>query len=132
MDIEFAHDVSGLTGAAALAPNTLPKTLFLDIVNGLKIAPASLDPTQIPAKLEGIAFGEDITYTDPATKQAVTRHTLFVSNDNDFLATFEGQDNPNQFFVFAFDDADLPDFVPQRFHQDREDDDHDGHDHDGR
>ena len=132
VDIEFAHDVSCLTGAAALAPNTLPKTLFLDIVNGLKIAPASLDPTQIPAKLEGIAFGEDITYTDPATKQAVTRHTLFVSNDNDFLATFEGQDNPNQFFVFAFDDADLPDFVPQRLHQDREDDDHDGRDHDGR
>jgi hypothetical protein len=77
-------------------------------------------------------FGEDIAYTDPATKQAVTRHTLFVSNDNDFLATFEGQDNPNQFFVFAFDDADLADFVSKRFHQDREDDDHDGHDHDGR
>ena len=57
----------------------------------------------------------------------MTRHTLFVSNDNDFLATFDGQDNPNQFFVFAFDDADLPDFVPQRFHQ-RRDDDHDDHD----
>jgi hypothetical protein len=64
----------------------------------------------------------------------VTKHTLFVSNDNDFLATFEGQDNPNQFFVFAFGDEDLPDFAPQRFHQDRDDDDHDGHDghdHDG-
>ena len=127
VDIEFAKDISGLTGAAAIAPYALLKTLFLDIVNGLRIAPASLDPTQIPAKLEGISFGEDVTYADPATKQAVTRHTLFVSNDNDFLATFDGQDNPNQFFVFAFDDADLPDFVPQRFHQ-RRDDDHDDHD----
>jgi hypothetical protein len=35
-------------------------------------------------------------------------------------------------FVFAFGDEDLPDFVPQRFHQDRDDDDYDGHDHDGR
>ena len=32
-------------------------------------------------------------------------------------------DNPNRFFVFAFEDADLPNFVPQRFHRD---DDHDG------
>jgi hypothetical protein len=132
VDLEFAHDVSNLTGAAAIAPFALAKTLFLDIVNGLRIAPASLDPTQIPAKLEGIAFGDDVTYTDPATQQAVTKHTLFVSNDNDFLATFDGKDNPNQFFVFAFDDADLPDFVPQRFHQ-RSDDDHDDRDdHDGR
>ena len=53
--------MSGLTGAAALAPHAVPKTLFLDIVNGLTIAPASLDPAQIPAKLEGIAFGEDVT-----------------------------------------------------------------------
>jgi hypothetical protein len=33
--------------------------------------------------------------------------------------------------VFAFDDADLPGFVPQQFHQDG-DDDQNGHDHDGR
>jgi hypothetical protein len=45
------------------------------------------------------------------------------SDDNDFLATFDGQDNPNQFFVFTFDDTDLPDFVPQRFRQHRDDDD---------
>jgi hypothetical protein len=34
-------------------------------------------------------------------------------------------DNPNQFFVFAFTDGDLPGFVPQRFHPD-----HDGGDRD--
>jgi hypothetical protein len=31
-------------------------------------------------------------------------------------------ENPNQFFVFAFSDSDLPSFVPQRF-QDHDDDD---------
>ena len=35
----------------------------------------------------------------------VTTAVLAISNG----------DNPNQFFVFAFDDADLPFFVPQRF-----------------
>jgi hypothetical protein len=68
----------------------------------------------------------------------VTRHTLFLGNDNDFLATLSPPvgigDNPNQFFVFAFNDIDLPFFVPQHFHR-ADDDDHDGdhdRDHDGR
>ena len=33
-------------------------------------------------------------------------------------------DNPNQFFVFAFSDTDLPFFEPQHFREAR-DDDHD-------
>ena len=33
-------------------------------------------------------------------------------------------DNPNQFFVFAFSDDDLPGFEPQHFH--RDDDEHEG------
>jgi hypothetical protein len=124
IDLQFAHDVSDLQGKAAIAPFAVAKTLFLDIVNALTIAPASLDPSQIPAKLEGIAFGDDVTWVDAVTRQPVTKHTLFLANDNDYLATFNGQDNPNQFFVFAFDDTDLPDFVPQRFHDhDRDDDD---------
>ncbi len=56
----------------------------------------------------------------------VTEHTLSVANDNDFLATIADPfklpgdptrgtiANPSQFFVFAFDNADLPGFVPQR------------------
>jgi hypothetical protein len=48
------------------------------------------------------------------------KHTVYVGNDNDFLATFNGQDNPNQFFAFAFDDVDLPFYEPQRFHDDHE------------
>ena len=50
----------------------------------------------------------------------VPKHTLFVSNDNDYLSAVPDKnnvltENPNQWFVFAFTDADLPAFVPQRF-----------------
>ena len=53
------------------------------------------------------------------------KHTLYVANDNDFLATIADPlkgptdptrgmvPNPNQFFVFAFSDGDLPGYVPQ-------------------
>ena len=126
VDLKGAHDVSSITGAANLQPFTLTKTLFLDIVARLTAAPAHLDPTQIPAKLEGITFGQDVTYMDSVTQQMVTKHTLFVGNDNDFLATLTppvgNMDNPNQWFVFAFSDADLPSYMPQQF---RRDDDHD-------
>jgi len=133
VDIQGARDVnaiSGTTGTKAnIAPFAVTKTLFLDIVKSLTADPADLDPTQIPAKLEGIAFGADLTTTDPATNQTITRHTLFVANDNDFLATLSPPvgtgDNPNQFFVYAFNDADLPSYVPQQF-QNGDDDDHEG------
>lgn len=132
VDIQGAHDVSGVTGVtgstANIAPFALAKTEFLDIVSAL-VTTAGLDPTQIPAKLEGITFGPDITSVDPATHESVARHTLFVGNDNDFLATLIAPvgtgDNPNQFFVFAFSDVDLPGYVAQRFHR-ADDDDHDG------
>lgn len=67
-------------------------------------------PADIPAKLEGIAFGPDVFIA------GARRHTLWVSNDNDFLATVvdshhpTGIANPNQFFVFAVDPALLPGF----------------------
>jgi hypothetical protein len=146
VDIRLARDVSGITGftgpasapVAHIAPYALSKTLFLDVVNALTHPPGDFDPTQIPAKLEGIAFGPDVTYTDPATQASVTKHTLFLGNDNDFLATLTppvgNGDNPNQFFVFAFTEADLPAFVPQQFHDDDDDDGHHGergHDHEG-
>jgi hypothetical protein len=68
----------------------------------------------IPSKIEGIAFGPDVK------QEGTTLHTLWVSNDNDFvLATNDVPSipNPNQFFVFGFTDADLAGskFVPQQF-----------------
>jgi hypothetical protein len=107
---------------------------FLDVV--AKLTAAGTDPRLIPSKIEGIAFGQDVTIN------GVTRHTLFVANDNDFLATIADPlklpgdatrgmvDNPNQFFVFAFDDRDLPRYVPQRMNDDREPDRDRDHDRD--
>ncbi len=100
VDIGGAADVTGLSGAATLATKAVAGTLFLDIravlnANGISDA-------QIPAKLEGAAFGEDVMVGGKL------KHTLYIANDNDFLATSpKGLDNPNQWFVFAFDDTDL-------------------------
>ena len=112
IDIAGATDVSGLTGAAALAPAKLGKTLFLDLV--AKLTAFGINAKDIPAKLEGLAIGPDVV------DGGVTKHTLYVSNDNDYIATVtdsnhpSGIDNPNQFFVFAFTDTDLPGLVPQQ------------------
>lgn len=105
--------------------------------------------TEIPAKLESLTFGPDITV------HGERKHTFLIANDNDFLGTVtdslhpNGVPNPNQFFVFAMDKSDLPDYVPQQlagrghfddsnghghnnacsFVTDDQDDDDDGHDH---
>ena len=88
-----------------MAANAVSKHLFLDVVAELTKPLGSgglgLTKEQIPAKLEGIAFGQDVDV------DGTTKHTLFIANDKDFLATFNDQPNPNQFFVFAFGDADL-------------------------
>lgn len=99
VDLAGATDVSSLSGASALQAVAPTKTLFLDIVKELKAA--GFTDTQIPAKLEGMTFGPDVV------KDGVTRHTLFIANDNDFNATVGGLSNPNQIFVFGFEDSDL-------------------------
>ncbi|HEY7288451.1 MAG TPA: esterase-like activity of phytase family protein [Vicinamibacterales bacterium] len=118
IDLQFAHDISDLSGQTNIAGWAVPKTLFLDVVAVLTSDPVDMDPTEIPAKLEGISFGQDV-FVGGALK-----HTFYIANDNDFLASFAGLDNPNQFFVFAFDDHDLPFYVPQPFKQGGDDDDH--------
>lgn len=107
IDLAGAQNIAGKSGdLSALA---VPKTLFLDIV--AKLIAIGIPADKIPAKIEGIAFGQDVTVN------GVNRHTLFVANDNDFTATFGGVANPNQYFVFAFDDADLPGFENQRIRE---------------
>jgi hypothetical protein len=135
IDLTGAQDVSNLSGSANLAPVAVSKTLFLDVVKAL--TDHGLDVSHIPAKLEGLAFGQDVVI------HGVTKHTLYVVNDNDFTATVTvggmatAVDNPNQFFVFAFDDMDLPGFVPQQITafsplcpDGREKGDDEGHSHD--
>ncbi|MEH2325607.1 MAG: esterase-like activity of phytase family protein [Nostoc sp.] len=112
IDLTNAQEVSNITGESNLVGKAVSKTLFLDVVlaltqNGIKVE-------DIPAKLEGLAFGEDVVIN------GVTKHTLFIANDNDFVGTIQDNlhltsvDNPNKFFVFAVDSIDLPGFVPQK------------------
>jgi hypothetical protein len=122
INLRGAAEVSGISGNANLAAKAVPKELFLDLVSVLNAnGIASFD---IPAKLEGIAFGQDVIVG------GATKHTIYVSNDNDYTAVVPNvnypsgsAENPNRFFVFAFDDTDLPDFVPQRFENDSRGDD---------
>jgi len=100
IDLAGAQDVSELSGEAALLPKAVAKSLFLDIA--AKLTAAGLTAEQIPAKLEGMAFGADVVV------DGVLKHTLYIGNDNDFLAVAPGGlSNPNQWFVFAFGEADL-------------------------
>ncbi|MEH2390426.1 MAG: esterase-like activity of phytase family protein [Nostoc sp.] len=113
IDLTNAQEVSNITGESNLAGKAVSKTLFLDVVatltqNGIKAE-------DIPAKLEGLAFGPDVVIN------RVIKHALFITNDNDFVGTITsdafhpgGIDNPNKFFVFAIDTTDIPDFVPQK------------------
>lgn len=114
VDLAGAQDVSQASGEAGLAPYALTKTLFLDVVTALTAH--GIAPADIPAKLESITFGYDVTVG------GATKHTLFIANDNDFIGTLTdthhpaGASNPNQFFVFAFDAAELPGYQAQRLH----------------
>ena len=109
IDIAGATDVSAISGEANLLPFAVKKTLFLDVRAALNAA--GVADTQIPAKIEGSAFGADVTV------DGVVKYKLYLGNDNDFIAvTPGGLANPNQWFVFSFTDADLGGsvFVPQQ------------------
>lgn len=105
IDIAGAVDITNLAGAAAAAV-AVPKgaTPFLDLVAALTAAGITKD--KIPAKIEGISFGEDVAYG------GALYHTLYIANDNDFVPGIAG---PNQFYVFGFQDSDLPNYLAQEF-----------------
>lgn len=115
IDLDGAQDVTDLSGD--LSAYAVPKTLFVDMVKVLNAH--GIDSYLIPSKIEGVAFGQDVIV------DGETKHTMFIANDNDFLGTIADPfgvandpnrgtvANPNQFYVFAFGDADLPGYVPQ-------------------
>jgi hypothetical protein len=119
IDISNAQDVSGIAGESNLAPHAIGKTLFLNLVD--QLTGHGFAVGDIPAKLEGITFGPDVVVN------GVGKHTLFVSNDNDFLGTItdtthpNGIANPNQVFVFAIDPSVLPTYEPQQLTVDADD-----------
>lgn len=112
IDLAGAPVVNGIAGDAALAPYAVNKTLFLDVVQSL--TELGVPVRDIPAKLEGMAFGQDVVIG------GVVKHTLYISNDNDFIGTVTdsghpaGIANPNTFLVYAIDGADLPNYQRQR------------------
>ena len=135
IDLNGAQDVTALSGD--LSSYAVPKTEFLDMVKQLNSA--GIDSYLIPSKIEGVAFGQDVVIN------GVTKHTLYIVNDNDFLGTIADPlklpddptrgtvANPNVFYVFAFGDEDLPGYVPQKINAVRglmcaDDKDGDGHD----
>jgi Esterase-like activity of phytase/PEP-CTERM motif len=91
-----AKEITGQSGD--LSAFAVPKTEFLDIRKTLVNAGVGLTNQLVPAKIEGIAFGDDISLN------GVSFHTLWITNDNDFVAGVAG---PSQFFVYAVSDADL-------------------------
>mgnify|MGYP003336681929 FL=1 len=105
INLNGAVDVSNMNGTQAFN-NAVSKSLFLDIVNVLNSAPNNIPKNQIPAKIEGLAIGQDIDIN------GVINHTLWVANDNDFVPATAG---PNRFYVFGFTNADLAGspFAPQ-------------------
>lgn len=110
IDLNGAQDITGLSGN--LASKAVSKTLTLDVKN-LLVA-AGVAAQNIPAKIEGMTFGEDVVYNN------INLHTLWVANDNDFLSNIVdskhplGFANPNNFYVFGFSDADLQNYVAQK------------------
>ena len=118
IDLANAVDITDTDGLTAATSFAVPKskTPLVDVVSLLTAPPLSLDPTLVPSKIEGIALGPDVF--NGRTKL----HTLWVANDNDFEKTVPDAngvqvDNPSQFFVFGFTDADLEGskLVPQQF-----------------
>ncbi|MCK9605690.1 MAG: esterase-like activity of phytase family protein [Methylomonas sp.] len=125
IDLDGAQDISSVEGPNADLTRyavTKDPAPFLDIVSALNAA--GIDSRMIPSKLEGLAFGQDVTI------KGVKKHTLVIANDNDFLADVADPltdacaelnncergtvANPNQFYVFAFDDNDLPGYQAQQ------------------
>jgi hypothetical protein len=109
IDLQGATDISNMTGSEAQT-HPLKKTLFLDIVAALNAGGITSD--QIPAKIEGTAFGPDVVV------DGVKVHTFWVANDNDFLQNYNDvpNSNPNQFWVFGVKESDLggSTYVPQQ------------------
>ena len=109
IDLTGAQEVTGLSGD--LSAKAVSKILSLDLKS--ELVNAGIAAQNIPAKIEGMTFGEDVVYNNE------TLHTLWISNDNDFLSTIIDSKhpiefaNPSNFYVFGFSDADLKNYVAQ-------------------
>lgn len=101
IDLNGAQDVAGLSGD--LSSKAISKSLFLDIRAILNAN--GISDSQIPAKIEGMAWGDDITV------EGALMHTLWIANDNDFVNGIAG---PNNFYVFAISPDSLTSYQAQQ------------------
>jgi hypothetical protein len=100
-DATDANDITGMTAdpVTGLFPGKqlLKTTVIMNIVD--KLVAAGIPTTQIPSKLEGLAWGPDVMGAD-----GVLYHTGFIGNDNDFVSATSGD---NKDYMFRFTDSDL-------------------------
>lgn len=105
IDLNGATEVSGIADLRTQPAAAVSKTLFLDIKAALNAK--GISDAQIPSKLEGIAFGDDVRVNGQL------KHTLYLANDNDFLSGAVPNGSTlsapygNQFYVFTYDGNDL-------------------------
>ncbi len=98
IDTTGAVDITNMNAADALKHTVSKSTMpFLDVASTLESA-LGLSPDQVPSKIEGLALGYDVDVN------GTTMHTLWVTNDNDYLPDTSG---PNQFYVFGYTDQDV-------------------------
>jgi hypothetical protein len=112
IDLNNATDVTNMTGD--LSSSAVSKTLFLDVK--VKMGDKGISAANVPSKIEGMAWGADIT------DNGTLFHTLWLANDNDFLPDAASAVNassgsyvsgPNNFYVFAVKASDLTTFQAQ-------------------
>lgn len=102
IDITGAQELLATDTPAQLAAKSIAKSTFLNMVSLL--TGAGIATNDIPSKIEGIAFGDDVMVG------STMMHTLWIANDNDFVPTTSDTiplANPNQFYVVGFTSADL-------------------------
>jgi hypothetical protein len=98
-----ADDATDVSNVASLPKKDLTGTGIVPVSRALwvdflaLVKNSGLFNDAFPEKIEGMSFGPDL---------APGVHSLYVTNDNDFLAA-----NPNDFFVLSFTDADLAGFA---------------------
>ena len=99
IDVSAATDVKGdavlPSSFTAVSKGSTPFINLLDPAYGLYNA-------DFPAKIEGMAFGDDVVVN------GVLEHTLWVTNDNDFTTN-----QTSNFFVFGIPASDLPEYQAQ-------------------
>jgi hypothetical protein len=105
IELNGAQEVSSIADLRTQPSAAIVGSKFLDIKAALNAA--GLSDGQIPAKIEGMSFGEDVLVG------GTLMHTLYIANDNDFLGAVAPNGSTvaspynNQFYVFAFASADL-------------------------